>query len=130
MKWINRRNVFTRYQEDKLEKRTKENLFGKNSTTTSTLNTSACNNHALHTNKNNPNFNKNLMDKNYDHDDCYCDDEDDGGDISSLFWECIPDVHSQSQFELCTNEITVPNDDDNSNESASKISRRISPKIC
>ena len=121
VKWVNRQNVFAGYQEDQLEKRTKENLFGKDHTTTSVAAAaaSARNHRARHANINNSTINKNLMDKNFDRDDSYYDD-DDNDDISSLFWECIPSTQ-HSQFELCATETTLPNDSNNQRNSDASI---------
>lgn len=61
VKWINRQNVLKGFQVQQIEKRTKENLFGKNEAVIAER-TTINEEHDIH----------------------------DGEDDNNLFWECVP----------------------------------------
>jgi len=119
VKWVNRRNVFINFQEHQIEKRTKENLFGKNEAATSAAAAAAaatvvCDN-GWRVN-NNDKYNRDepiaITGDKYDKND------DDDNKSTSLFWECIPNTDSQLELCVTTTNVQVNNNNENENENA------------
>mmetsp|Transcript_21194 Transcript_21194/g.58934 ORF Transcript_21194/g.58934 Transcript_21194/m.58934 type:complete len:230 (-) Transcript_21194:1052-1741(-) len=106
VKWINRQNVFTdyTYNEYRVAKQTRENLFGSNTPSKRPAAPKMATENGGH--------NRLVVDTNTKFDrDRLCLDED--RDDSILFWECIPDPY-QDQFDFCSPKTATSSDMDES----------------
>lgn len=117
VKWVNRRNVFINFQEHQIEKRTKENLFGKNEAAA----TVSCDDGWRVNNNDKYNRDEHFTTTGDKHDK----NDDDDSKSTSLFWECIP--NNDSQLEMCvttTTDVQVNNNNEyeNENENANESS--------
>jgi hypothetical protein len=126
VKWVNRRNVFINFQEHQIEKRTKENLFGKNeAAAAAAAETVVCNNGWRVNNNDKYNRDEPITITGDKHDE----NDDDDSKSTSLFWECIP--NTDSHLELCvttTTDVQVNNNNENENDNASSSSKSTNNK--
>jgi hypothetical protein len=125
VKWVNRRNVFINFQEHQIEKRTKENLFGKNEAAAAAAGTVVCDSGWRVNNDDEYNRDEPITITGDKHDK----NDDDDSKSTSLFWECIP--NTDSQLELCvttTTDVQVNNNNENANANVSSSSKSTNNK--